>query len=100
MIVHVEVINRTLDLRGPLYPVGSRLGLDTDNPLHAAVLGNAEWVRKVGKRADPAADEAPTTVPAVGTAALEAPVNRMVQTPPANKAVEGKTGKPGKPGKP
>ena len=60
MQVLCEVTGRTLDLRGPLYAVGDRLMLDTDNPLHRDVLAHeGDWVRRIETQARPAPPAAP-----------------------------------------
>lgn len=47
MRVLVEVTGRSLDLRGPIYHVGERLFLDTDDSRHRQVLDTPGWVRRV-----------------------------------------------------
>ena len=47
MRVRVEVTGRALNLRGPVYSVGERLFLDTDDQRHREVLESG-WVRVLG----------------------------------------------------
>lgn len=77
MRVLVEVIGRTLDLRGPVAHVGERVFLDTENPRHAEVLAADGWVRPVPPQE-------------VAQAAIQtAPVDRMVKEPGVAKAASG-----------
>lgn len=66
MRVLVEVVDRPLDLRGPIYHVGERLFLDTNNPQHREVLDTPGWVRRLTPHLPEAA------------ALSEPPVDRMV----------------------
>ena len=78
MRVLVEVVDRALNLRGPVYAVGERLWLDTRNEQHQQVLDQG-FVRPVS--AGP-----PSAPPEVVAAALpSAPVDRMVKAPIAAK---------------
>ena len=77
MRVRVEVVNNTLDLRGPIYHAGERLYLDDADPQHRQAIDQG-WVRRL-----PLVD--PVPAPAQTTAVQSAPVDRMVraETKPA-----------------
>lgn len=83
MRVLVEVIDRPLSLRGPIYHVGERLFLDTDIPAQRQVLEARGWVRRVEG-------------PAVASAPPAPPMDRMMRAPVAAKG----TAKPAKVRKP
>jgi hypothetical protein len=75
MRVLVEVVGRSLSLRGPVIHVGERCLLDTENPCHAEVLA-AGWVRRV----------TPSEGTVHGTALDAPPVDRMMAGPDVAKA--------------
>ena len=70
MRVLVEVMGRPLDLRGPLYHVGERLFLDTDNPAHREVLAAPGWVRRLDTMRQAALDAPPVDKMVAGADAV------------------------------
>lgn len=88
MRVLVEVIDKSLSLRGPIVHVGERLWLETEDPKHRAVLDAPGWVRRIEGPALATLPASALTADGgdVAVKALaEPPVDRMLHEPVAAK---------------
>ena len=95
MRVRVEVTGRALNLRGPVYSVGERLFLDTDDQRHREVLESG-WVRVLGAvEAEPPTAPSPVVAAAV-SGYREPPADKMLRAPD-QPASAGRKPVPGRP---